>query len=1605
MDDPPCSSSSSSSLPRPRDVFLSFRGEDTRNNFVTHLYGALQRVAVKVYRDDEELKKGDDLSKLFKAIEESKISVVVFSENYATSKWCLNELVKIMDCKVNQKQTVIPIFYRVDPSHVRKQTGSFGQAFDEHELSLGKDNDLVQSWSDDAKLIDEIVESVFNKLLRMPSTNKESDLVGMESCIQKMELGTPLQMDKVRRIGISGMGGIGKTTIATAVYDQYRFSFDKVCFVRDVKEKFPKGGVSLLKEILSRLLEMREVRIETLRDGYSIMEGLSDTTVLAVLDDVDTRDQINTLLDGPSFGGGSRIIVTTRHSDILSGFEEHKAELSGESDALTLFRQRAFKTNRPSKEFEHLSQRAVKYAEGLPLALKVIGSLLGDMPSAFEWEQELNKMKDILNPDIHKALIISYRGLDYLAQKIFLDIACFFRGMALDYVTKVLDIHGFHPKPGIKTLVQRSLVTITESGNVEMHDLLQEMGRHVESGMKGEQRRFWSEDEVVDVLIRTTDTRNVEGLMMELQSKEERHFNAEALEHMRNLRLLFFNYGPFYWGNKGENHVKGDLRFLSHKLSVLVWHRYPLKCLPSTFDPKNFFQLDMPGSRIEHLWERDKRASNLTSINLTHCLYLKVTPDLTGLPNLEKLDLSYSSLTEVHPSVFAHKNLVFLSLTNCYVLRSLPSTIRMKSLKTLDLSHCSSLKMFPDVPEYMEALSKLALPGTAIKELPSSIDRFRGLESLDMASCENLIRLPDSICNLAKLRSLNLYRCSKLSKLPENIGNMEPLLDLVVDACGLEQLPVSILRLKFGGRLSFFLCKMAAPFSSWPSSIEDRCTDVVHLDFSSCNMMKLSDAIACFPSLKVLNLSRNNLESLPAAMKELGCLEWLELNGCRRLISIPELSSSISYINARDCTDLVTVITPQSPYHIGRCFNFSNCSKQVQEDVFRDIAENHFPPQGNPSQPFSFFCPGSEIPEQFIHHNTGASVTAKLPPNWFNNNNKFTGFAICAVTNKAQTVRCLCTFKGDHCKYSFSFCLFKGGLQSNHMFVGYVPWSELGINGEQGNGRCYTEAKFEIELSLYGRHPMHFVDGPYPKEICKPCIRSCGVRFFFGNNEEDFGEPMEQVDDSEWRGLKGCLVEPSSSDWTSDTSDEDEQYRELSLVFKGANRPSNYLTIEDHEDTSGQRNIIINCREPLETWEQEVRSTRGMMQGCLDDGYDWFLLVDGWKRCVYQCEHRPGCWAKAIVPTPNNPTIQKITYEGRHTCWKTQPMLTYQVRVTPGMGIECPPDDYSWREYDQRDIPGSRYPRRSYYVCTPQNFGGCMAMKEVRCSEDQKILKITYRLRHTCTLPSPSVGGRAESSTRSVYDQIVQSPSSPVDNPVDDDDVNLLPDANSLDMKRCKINSANRNKQEYDHLESSPPYPKLIAVAQEMPVESTKKDSEYDEEEDDVDDNGIGDDDDDNDVDYNVHDDYAGFNDDVNDEDAVGGNVGRNVEVEVDNAEEHGNQSVSTNTEKSSEKRELSFTNVHGESSKKRHEVAQEQRFTDSAPLRANDEVQSASKEISDEEYLMQCFGILNKMDEIDDDSYSKALKLFRGDPTLRKLFVGMPEKRRKNFVLNLYCT
>ena len=115
------------------DVFLSFRGEDTRKNFVGHLYQALEAKGIETYKDDETIEQGERINdQLLKSIQESRFFIIVFSKTYASSSWCLDELVKIMECQKTVEQTAYPVFYDVEPTEVRKQLGLVGEAFSKH---------------------------------------------------------------------------------------------------------------------------------------------------------------------------------------------------------------------------------------------------------------------------------------------------------------------------------------------------------------------------------------------------------------------------------------------------------------------------------------------------------------------------------------------------------------------------------------------------------------------------------------------------------------------------------------------------------------------------------------------------------------------------------------------------------------------------------------------------------------------------------------------------------------------------------------------------------------------------------------------------------------------------------------------------------------------------------------------------------------------------------------------------------------------------------------------------------------------------------------------------------------------------------------------------------------------------------------------------------------------------------------------------------------------------------------------------------------------------------------------------------------------------------
>ncbi|XP_047153497.1 disease resistance protein RPV1-like [Vigna umbellata] len=303
-------------------VFLSFRGEDTRKNFISHLYAALQRKRIQAYID-ERAQKGEEISPALQtAIEESKIYVLVFSENYASSTWCLKELTMILNCKKRYGRDVIPVFYKVDPSTVRKQEERYKEAFEEHEQLFKDDMEKVQGWKDalteaaglsgwdsnvirsENTLVEGIVEDIMRKL-NLYSISYDPGTIGIEKHIESIQLLMHFESSDIRIIGIWGMGGIGKTTISEQIYHTFTMQFDSRSLVLDTQEKIKRDGIDA-------------VRKKYMPELLNEVPSLKGMRILIILDDVTDSVQLKQLLGRcDSFGQGSRIIITSRDKQVL----------------------------------------------------------------------------------------------------------------------------------------------------------------------------------------------------------------------------------------------------------------------------------------------------------------------------------------------------------------------------------------------------------------------------------------------------------------------------------------------------------------------------------------------------------------------------------------------------------------------------------------------------------------------------------------------------------------------------------------------------------------------------------------------------------------------------------------------------------------------------------------------------------------------------------------------------------------------------------------------------------------------------------------------------------------------------------------------------------------------------------------------------------------------------------------------------------------------------------------------------------------------------------------------------------------------------------------
>ncbi|RVX10581.1 TMV resistance protein N [Vitis vinifera] len=642
------------------DVFLSFRGEDTRVTFTDCLYTRLQHKGVRAFRDNEGLNRGDKIDRcLLDAIEDSAAFIAIISPNYANSRWCLEELAKVCECN----RLILPVFYNVDPSHVRGQRGPFLQHFKDLEARFGEEDVskwrkamkyvgglagfVVNGFGDEADVIQTLLNNVLAELSKWSGV--AAFTVGLDSRVEEVLELLDLKSNSIRVLGLHGPGGVGKSTLAKALYNKLVAHFENRSFISNVKKYLAQenGLLSLQIKLIGDLSGMASHVNEVNAGLVAIKSIVQEKRVLIILDDVDDASQLTAIAGRKKwrkwFYEGSRIIITTRDREVLHELHEnelYEVKQLNSPESLQLFSHYALGRVKPTPDFLPLSKQIVSLTGGLPLALEVFGSSLYDKRKIEEWEDALQKLKQIRPMDLQGVLKISYDGLDEQEKCIFLDIACLFikMGMKKEDAIDILKGCGFRAEIGIKVLVDKSLLKIAEDYTLWMHDQLRDMGRqivlhenHEDLGMRS---RLWDRSEILRVLQNNLGSRCIQGMVLDFVSdifmkdssaawgrfrgtpnfttavtwlketykeyfqhaaEKERELilQTKSFESMINLRLLQID----------NVQLEGEFKLMPAELKWLQWRGCPLKTLPSDFCPQGLRVLDLSESKnIERLW-------------------------------------------------------------------------------------------------------------------------------------------------------------------------------------------------------------------------------------------------------------------------------------------------------------------------------------------------------------------------------------------------------------------------------------------------------------------------------------------------------------------------------------------------------------------------------------------------------------------------------------------------------------------------------------------------------------------------------------------------------------------------------------------------------------------------------------------------------------------------------------------------------------------------------------------------------------------------------------------------------------------------------------------
>ncbi|GJR40321.1 disease resistance TIR-NBS-LRR class family protein [Tanacetum coccineum] len=923
------------------DVFLSFRGGDTRNNFVGHLYQALKQKGIETYKDDEKIEKGKMIKEqLIKSIEDSRFYIIVFSKKYASSSWCLDELVKIMECEKTSDHTAYPVFHDVEPTQVRKQSGPVRKAFAKNTKkeaaqkwrdAMKEASDLA-GWElkatangDESKLIQIIVDNIFKKL-RSISSSIDGKLVGMEMRINEVLASLKSCTEDVRVIGIKGMGGGGKTTLARAVYVHISSEFEGKSFVENVREvsKTSLSGLkSLQKQVLSDVLNDQGITVSSVADGKDMMgKMMRGRKVLVVLDDVDHIDQLEALAGKPNwFKSGSTIIITTRDEQVLVSHGVsliRNVNLLSDKEALCLFSRYTFGREIPIQGYEQLSGQVARYAAGLPLTIKVLGSFLCGK-NELEWKDVLERLKTVPQKETQKVLEISFDDLENDYKEIFLDVACILKGEQKDRAIHVFESCGYN-------------------ANIE------EMGKDIVFRLHPDdpnrQSRLWIDGEIENIL--ACDSAHVNEAIRCIKLSPLTLNLAtvmRGLGNMMKLRVLYMCSGP----NWNDNQVLDRLRFLDlsyTRLQTMNLGVTPNIEILNLEHCQELIEFDIPDGcpKLQSLNLNNSKlqslnlgpSPNLETLSLVGCCDLEEFCMPFGCPKLKSLSLDGSNLKNLN--LGPTPDLEVLSLVRCCDLEELLpfrctkikslslNNSRLRNLdfgptpdlETLSLAECD-LEAF-HVPFRCPKLKSLSLNGSKLRNLHLGLTR--DLETLSLAGCDleelhapfGCPKLISLVLNNSKMRNLNLgptpdlenlslagcdleelhmpfgypklisliLNNSKLRNL--NLGPTPKLENLSLDGCDLEEFYV--------------------PFG---------CPKLKSLSLNSSGLKNF--ILGPTPDLEILSLIGYNLEELRMPSRRLN-LRSLDLCHSKLRTLDIELTPNLERLDLKDCLNLTEINAP-----------------------------------------------------------------------------------------------------------------------------------------------------------------------------------------------------------------------------------------------------------------------------------------------------------------------------------------------------------------------------------------------------------------------------------------------------------------------------------------------------------------------------------------------------------------------------------------------------------------------------------------------------------------------------------------------------------------------